>query len=461
MNIGLVIVFIAIAIIMLAFGGVLAATEAALSVRSRAELFRLADGDRRSDRAIRAIAEDEAAHTNAIGFARVIAESLVAVLITVVLAYTLERLSLTLLLAVVILTASTFVLVGASPRSVGVNHADTFIRLSAPLVRAVRFILGPIATGLIRFSNRVSGKARETRDEDSDERQILSMVDRAAERNLLEEGDRAYIHSLVEFGDTIAREVMVPRTDMMTVDADITVREALEELLASRHSRMPVVAEDADDIHGMVYLRDLAGFVNRHENEADTASVTRMMRPAMFVPDLIRAGELLQQMRREANHLALTVDEYGGISGLVTLEDLIEELVGEIYDEHDRERPEVEQQEDGSFLLNPRVSVNELGQLFDIEIEDDDVDTVAGLLVKELGRLADTNDCVTIAGIELTAFVTDRRHTIHAVRAQWVGGVRETREHDPVDSDTRKNHDNAESVDTEESTSTSEAPEST
>jgi CBS domain containing-hemolysin-like protein len=423
----LVTAFIVCAVVLLGVGAQYAAAEAALTTRARAELYRMAEGSGKIDRWIRAIADAEAAHINAISFGRVIAESLFAVFITVVLAYTIERLWITLVAATIIIIVSSFILVGSSPRTIGMDHPDRVIRFSAWLVRATRIVLGPLATGLIRLSSRVRERNQDT-DAEPDDRQLLSMVDRAAERNLLEEEDRNYIHSLVEFGDTLAREVMVPRTDMMTVSSDMTVSLALEALLASRHSRLPVVAEDADDIHGIVTLRDLAGFVIRHATEADSSSVTRVMRPAMFVPDLIRADELMQKMQRESNHIALTVDEYGGISGLVTLEDLIEELIGEIYDEHDRERPEIEEQADGSFLLNPRFNLGDLGDLFGIEIEDDDVDTVAGLLVKELGRLASTGDTVRVSGVELTAVDADRRHTIHSVQARWIGNEPEKEE---------------------------------
>ncbi len=416
------IILIAIALVMLAIGGLFAAAESALAVRSRSELYRLAEGSGRVDRAIRAIADDEGTHANALAFARVITESLFAAIITVVLASVFEEnVWLTLLVATLVLIGSTFVLVGTSPRNVGMTHPSKILRLVAPIIRLVRIILGPIATGLIRVSTRVSERTSDS-EFDTEERHLISMVDRAAERNLLAEEDRAYIQSFLQFGDTLAREVMVPRTDMITVSAESTVLEAFEQLLASRHTRLPVVEAGADDIHGIVTLRDLAGFVHRKPQEAATSPVTRMMRETLFVPDVVKASDLMQLMQQKAHHLALTVDEYGGISGLVTLEDLIEELIGEIYDEHDRERPEVEPQSDGSFVLNPRLSLSELGQLFDIEIEDDDVDTVAGLLVKELGRLAVTDDAVTVAGIELTALQTDRRHIIHSIRATWVGG---------------------------------------
>jgi len=421
MSAGLVALFLVGAALLLGVGGLLAASDAALGVRSRAELLALAEESPRVASAIRAIADDEAAHVNALSFARVIAETLSAVLITLTLAKTIGNLWLALLLAGLIVAGTTFVLVGSSPRTVGTHHPDGVIRFSAPFVRAVRVLFAPIATALIRFGDRVTPGRSSTSARIRDEQQLLSMVDQAAEQALLEEDDRDYIHSIVEFGDTLVREVMVPRTDMVTIHVEQTVRDALELLLSSRHSRVPVVTGDADEVEGVVYLRDASGFVLRRPEEAEAQPVTRIMKPAIFVPELQRADELLRQMQREANHLALVVDEYGGISGLVTLEDLIEELLGDISDEHDREAPEAVLEPDGSFRVSARLPVDRLGELFGIELEDDEVDSVGGLVAKHLGRLADEGDSVTVEGIELTAVETERRRqrlvTVRARRA--------------------------------------------
>ncbi|MBP1325103.1 CBS domain containing-hemolysin-like protein [Leucobacter exalbidus] len=422
MSLSLVFVLLGAAVLLLSAGGLLAAADAALGVRSRAELVTLADESPRTGRAIRAIAEDEGRHLEAIGFARVLAETISAVLITLVLAYSLEALWLELILATLVMTATTFVLVGSSPRTVGNHHPDAVIRFAAPAMRAVRVLLGPIATALMRFGNRVTPGRAAGRAHIRDEQQLLSMVDQAAEQELLEDDDREYIHSLVEFGDTLVREVMVPRIDMVTLSSDLPVREALEQMLASRHSRVPVIAGDVDDVVGVVYLRDASGFMLRRAEEAETAAVTRIAKPAIFVPELQRADSLLRQMQRDANHLALVVDEYGGISGLVTLEDLIEELLGEINDEHDRDLPEVTAQTDGSYMVSARLSVEQLGELFDIELDDDEVDTVGGLVAKELGRLPDAGDTVVVSGIELIAVGVMRKlQRLTTVEARWVG----------------------------------------
>lgn len=269
--------------------------------------------------------------------------------------------------------------------------------------------LPPFLERLSTSTRRIADRVALGRGRVRDEQQLLSVVDLAVEQELIEQGGRDYIHSVVEFGDTLVREVMVPRTDMVTVDAEASVSTALEVLLDSRHSRVPVIDGDADEVVGIVYLRNAASFLLRHSEEAEETPVARIMKPAMFVPEVQRADRLLRHMQQESNHLALVVDEYGGISGLVSLEDLIEELLGDINDEHDREVPEVTADEGGTFLVSARLPVDRLGELFDIDLDDEEVDTVGGLFAKWLGRLPEVGDVVSGDGIELEAVQTERR----------------------------------------------------
>lgn len=277
----------------------------------------------------------------------------------------------------------------------------------------------PFFVRVVERAKRIADRVALGRGRVRDEQQLLSVVDQATELDLLEEDDRDYIHSIVEFGDTLVREVMVPRTDMVTVDSHATVRETLETLLSSRFSRVPVIGNDADEVLGVAYLRDASAFVLRRSEEADDSLVSRIMKPAMFVPEVQRADKLMRQMQEASNHLALVVDEYGGISGLVTLEDLIEEVLGDINDEHDREVPEVAQEREGVFLVSSRLPVDELGELFGIELDDEEIDTVGGLFAKWLGRLPERGDTVSAEGIELEALEVERkRHRLITVRAR-------------------------------------------
>ncbi|MEG2385518.1 MAG: hemolysin family protein, partial [Aurantimicrobium sp.] len=205
------------------------------------------------------------------------------------------------------------------------------------------------------------------------------------------------------WGDTVAREVMVPRTDMVTIDADSTLDAATKVFLDSGYSRIPVIGDDVDEVVGVLNLRDVSRRSFENPDEFATLTAQDLARPAMFVPESKKADDTLKQMQAQHTHLALVVDEHGGIAGLVTLEDLIEELVGDIADEHDRGAPEVEQLSEQRFRVATRLPLDELGELFGLELDDDDVDSVGGLLAKELGRLPEVGDKVTVSGLIIEA----------------------------------------------------------
>jgi CBS domain containing-hemolysin-like protein len=399
------------ALVLVVLGGLLAASDAALSVLSRADLDEIA-ATSRSRRAIEAISDDVGAHVNALNFFRVIAETAAAVLVTIALVRVFDTWWLALVVSVLVMTAVSFVLVGSSPRSVGRAHPEALVKTSGGLVRGVRIVLGPFANLLVALGDRVT-PGRTASSSVSSEEQLLSLVDEATERSVLEADDRELIHSVFEFSDTIVREVMVPRTDMTTVDADDTISAVMERFLASGVSRMPVLGRDSDDVIGVVYLRDLARALYEDPSSA-TKKVRRRIRPVEFVPESKAADETLRLMQAKKNHLLLVVDEYGGVAGLVTMEDLIEELVGDISDEYDRVVVDHAEIAAGVWRISARLPVDELGDLFGIELDDDDVDTAGGLLTKELGHLAAAGDSVRVHGLVLTAERVEgkRRHLI-------------------------------------------------
>ncbi|MEF3404949.1 hemolysin family protein [Agromyces sp. CCNWLW203] len=399
--------FLGAAFVLVAFGGLMAAVDSAIASSSRADVTELAF-ESRARRSLLAIADDTGAHVNAVNFVRIIAETTAAVLVTLAFASFLDNVWLVLLYSALIMTAVSFVLVGASPRSVGRVNAEAVLRFTAPLVHFLRVLLGPLAGALVSLGNRVTpGRIRFAGV--SSEEQLLSMVDEATEFEVLEEGDRELIHSIFEFNDTVVREVMVPRTDMVTIEAAAHLQQAMALFLKEGYSRIPVVERDADDVTGVLYLRDLARLGFERPLDAEGLTVGELVRPALFVPDSMKADALLRQMQLESNHLAMVVDEYGGIAGLVTLEDVIEELVGDISDEYDREAAQVEDLGGGRFRVNARLPIDELGELFGLDIEDEDVDSAGGLLAKELGRLAQSGERVTVSGLVLEAERTEGR----------------------------------------------------
>lgn len=396
-----------VALILVAFAALMAAGDAAITVKSRSDLLELAENSR-SARSLRAIAADPGAHLNALAFIRIMAESTAAVLITLEISSQLDNFWLALAISALVMTIVSFILVGASPRTVGRLHADGLLKVAAPLLHAVRVLLGPLANALVHLGNRVTpGTTRSVSF--NNEEQLLSMVDEATELDVLEEDDRELIHSIFEFNETIAREIMVPRTDMITIDADATADAAMSLFLSTGVSRIPVIDGSADAIVGVLYLRDIARIAHEGDAAAREREVRETARAAVFVPDSAKADDLLRRMQLESNHLALVVDEYGGIAGLVTMEDIIEELVGDISDEYDSDSNEVEELTPGNFRVSARLPVDELGELFDIELDDEDVDTVGGLIAKSLGRLPEAGARTIVGGLELTAERTDGR----------------------------------------------------
>ncbi|RUQ44521.1 HlyC/CorC family transporter, partial [Micrococcus sp. HSID17228] len=285
------------------------------------------------------------------------------------------------------------------------------------LVWVLRRALGPLAARLDRDRRR-----REVEPEDEDdfqERHLREFVARAHDADVLADSEAELIQSVFSMNDTIVRSVMVPRTDVVTIDADHTLGQAMALFLRSGNSRIPVIGEDADDIRGMLHLKDVTRALH-HDGAATDTPVTEVMRDVRFVPESKSVATLLQELQRESTHVAVVVDEYGGTAGLVTLEDLIEEIVGEIYDEDDHpDRPEVEFVAPGVYSVDARMGIHDFREEFELpeEDEDDDVDTVGGLLAKELGRVPIQGSRVVVQGIELVADTLEpRRNRVARLR---------------------------------------------
>jgi CBS domain containing-hemolysin-like protein len=239
----------------------------------------------------------------------------------------------------------------------------------------------------------------------------------------IEPGEREMVKSVVQFGDTIVRDVMVPRTDMVFIEADKSLQQALSLALRSGFSRLPVVGENTDDIVGIAYMKDIVAWEHEHPELGDESSekIATVMRPASFVPDSKPVDELLRQMQARRIHVSIVIDEYGGTAGLVTIEDIVEEIVGEITDEYDNEQPPVERLEDGSVRVTARLPVADLEELFGVSVQAEDVETVAGLLAHELGRVPIAGSTATVSGLRLTAEnLAGRRNKIGTVLVQPV-----------------------------------------
>ena len=307
-----------------------------------------------------------------------------------------------------------FVFAEAMPKTWAVQHAERAALASAPLVTAlVKFPpVRWISSALIWLSNAfLPGKGIKQGPYVS-EQELLAMADAAASQDVIEREERTLIHSIIDFGDTVVREVMVPRPDMVVVGSTAKVDDVIEIAIAAGFSRIPVYGQGIDDIAGIVFIKDLM----KSEREGRTTDpVSTIMREAYFVPETKRVSELMREMQATKFHQAIVVDEYGGTAGLVTLEDLIEELVGEIEDEYDVEEPPIERLDDGDVRVAARMPIGEVNELLDAELPEGDWDTVGGLVYGLLGHVpteGETVDC------------DRRRLTAERVQGRRIGRVR-------------------------------------
>jgi CBS domain containing-hemolysin-like protein len=301
-----------------------------------------------------------------------------------------------------------FVFAEAIPKTYAVQHPERSALLAAPVVSLIVNLwpLRLLARALIVLANIIlPGKGLKEGPFVSEE-ELLAMADVAADEEVIEREERTLIRQVIEFGDTVVREVMVPRTDMLAVEGHARICDAVELVINSGKSRIPVFDQGIDDIIGIVYARDL--LKTEREGRADE-QVRHLAREAHFVPETKRVAELMREMQREKFHIAMAVDEYGGTAGLVTLEDLIEELVGEIVDEYDVEDAKWERLSNGDYRVDARMPLDEVNELLAADLPDGDWDTVGGLVYSELGHVPEQGESVEVDGRRLTAEKVDGR----------------------------------------------------
>jgi CBS domain containing-hemolysin-like protein len=409
--------------------GGLAASEAAFARVSRSRAGELVDEGRRGAEALARVADDPAPLLSVSTFLRVLTESGAAVLLTVVYLDLVGSGWRAVLMAIATMTALSFVAVGVGPRTLGRQHADLVGLVAAPVMVALTRVLGPLARLLVLVGNLLTPGPGYRDGPFASEAELRELVDIAEESELIEAGERQMIHSVFELGDTLVREVMVPRTALVSVEAGTTLRSAMSLFLRSGFSRVPVVGEGLDDVRGILYLKDVARRLHEDPVRAPGQLVDVVMREPHFVPDSKPADDLLREMQRSAGHVAIVVDEYGGTAGMVTLEDLVEEIVGEIADEYDHEEPDVEEIGDGIYRVPSRLHVEDLGELFGLDLEDEEVDTVGGLLAKALGRVPIAGATAEVGGLVLTADRFEgRRNQLATVLVRRVPEPEETQQ---------------------------------
>ncbi len=401
------------------FAALFAAADTALSRVSRSRVEELAAKRRRGSQALTALVADPALGVNAVLLLRTLCEIGAVVLVAFTFLELWPSRWADGLATVGLMVVISYVVIGVAPRTLGRQHAESYALFVAPTVHALGVGLGPLTRLLIVLGNALT-PGRGFRDGPfTSEAELRDLVDLAEESKLIEHDEREMIHSVFELGDTVAREVMVPRTEMVVIEKGKTLRQAMSLALRSGFSRIPVVGDNIDDVLGVVYLKDVTRRTYEHHAGESSERVESVMRPAIYVPDSKPADELLREMQAARTHVAIVVDEYGGTAGLVTIEDVLEEIVGEITDEYDTEAPDVQELENGVVRLSSRYGVWDFAERFDIpldEDENDDVDTVGGLLAKRLGKVPIAGSTAVVDGWRLTAESAEgRRNRIASV----------------------------------------------
>ena len=392
----------------------LSAAEAALQRMTRVRAEELADDGRVGAAALVAVVEQPAPYLAVLAFLRVVAEATTAVLITVAVIALTDSLGKALAISILVMALVSFVLVGVSPRTLGRQNYERAALAAAPVTRALRRVLGPVSHGLIALGNAVTPGKGYRDGPFQTESELRDLLDQASDSSVIEDDEREMIRSVFELGDTVAREVMVPRPDMVTVQGDDPLCKATAVFLRSGFSRLPVIGDDSDDVLGLIYLKDVVARITA-DPEAGAVACSSLMRPMSFIPESKPIDDLLREMQRDQVHFAVVVDEYGGTAGLVTIEDILEEIVGEIADEYDRDEPGVEPIGDGGYRLPAAMHIDDVAELFDLDIDEDEVDSIGGLLTKALGRVPFAGAHAGIAGLSITAERMAHRHRIATV----------------------------------------------
>ncbi|RAE62605.1 hypothetical protein DN540_34635, partial [Burkholderia multivorans] len=287
-----------------------------------------------------------------------------------------------------VLTSSiaVFVVAGVSPRTIGRRRSLGVSLGLSGIVTFLLVVLRPLTKVLVWLGNLLTPDKVYKDGPFVTSDQLRDLVERASESDIIEDGERDMIQSVFMLSETSAKQVMVPRTDLVTVTSGTPLNKVMNLFLRSGFSRIPISGEDLDDIEGVAYLKDVARRLHQHPEDAERP-VNTLARSVLFVPETKPADDLLRQMQIESTHLAILIDEYGGTAGLVTIEDIVEEIVGEIDDEYDAVDEDLVEADDGTYLVSTRMSITDFAEYFDVRIDVDDVTSVGGLLTKLIGRV--------------------------------------------------------------------------
>ena len=392
---------IGLVVVLVILGSVLANAEASISRMSRVRAMALKEDGRRNAVLLERIEENPAKYLNSIYLAVMFCQNGSAILVAIIAERETGNLGVTLIS--VGFTLVYFVAVEAMSKTYAILHSDRVALFLAPLVWFLSRILSAPTRLLIGLANALlPGKGLKQGPFVSEE-EIRSMAEISHEAGGIEEEEKELIHSIFEFGDTVVREVMTPRPDMVSLEAGTKLKDALTMMLRHGFSRMPVHEKNMDNVTGIAYAKDIMRRLQNVRRGRKEPVIEDIARPALFVPESKKISELLREMQENKTHMAIVVDEYGDTAGLVTLEDLLEEIVGEITDEYDRGEALVEPVDGSTLRVDGKLPIDELEELVDAELPDEEWDTVGGLLAGVLGRLPKRGDEVTVGGVVFRA----------------------------------------------------------
>jgi CBS domain containing-hemolysin-like protein len=378
--------------------GVMAASEVAITRTNRVRAVRLKEEKRRGSAALVRIVEEPAPFLNVVLLITLLATiggTTIATSVAVRHFHGAGEIISTALMTLVL-----FVFAEVTPKTFAIQQPDRVALRVAPLIAFIGTVVGPFAKGLLRLANVIMPGKGLKEGPYITEQEIRASAEVASEEGEIEDEEKELIHSIFEFGDTIVREVMVPRPDIVAIEDDKTLRDVQALVLEHGISRIPVYKEDLDDVVGIVFAKDVLKAFHQGEQRS---GLTELMREVRFVPETKKVAELLREMQREKFHLALVTDEYGSVTGLVSLEDLLEELVGEITDEYDQEEPEIVELGEGRFRVSGKASVDDVNESLEIELPDEEWDTIAGFVLDVFGKIPDDGEEVEYQGMTFKA----------------------------------------------------------
>ena len=395
---------LAIALVLVLVAAVLAVAETAITRTSRSRAAALVDQERRGAPRLQRVVENLERDLNALYLAVNVIQVIQAALVGVLAGRLFGALGVAagIVLNVVVL----FTVAEAAPKTWALQHPDRAALMTAGLVEWIGRVMRWPAKGLIGVANILLPGKGLRRGPFVTEEEILALAEEAAEAAVIEESERELIESIIDFGDTVAREVMVPRPDIVAVDRTTSVSDTVELAIQRGFTRLPVYGEGADDVVGVTNVKDA---VRTERAGRGDEEVGEIMQPAYFVPETKAVSDLLAEMQAGSVHIAIVVDEYGGTAGLVTLEDLLEELVGEIYDEFDTDTHPLQKLPGGQVLVDASFNVGDLNEELDLDLPEDGWDSLGGLVFSMLGRVPVQGDIVEVDGVRMRVQRVDGR----------------------------------------------------